>query len=94
MSRHQNPGQNNINVDSTLFRSTEMFKYLGNTVTNQNCIHEKSTVTLNIRKACYHLIQKLATTCLLSNNVKTKYITTSPGSGTWSLNKSKEYSTN
>jgi hypothetical protein len=42
------------------------------TVTNQNLIHEEIKSRLNLGKACYHSIQKLLSSCLLSKNVKIK----------------------
>jgi hypothetical protein len=40
MSRHQNSGQNqNTRIANELFGSVAKFKYLGTTLTNQNCTH-------------------------------------------------------
>jgi hypothetical protein len=44
------------------------FKYLG-TVTNQNMIREESNIRLQLGNACYHSIQNLLSSNLLSKNV-------------------------
>jgi hypothetical protein len=45
------------------------FKYLGTTVTNQNLIQEE-IMRLNSGNACYHSVQNLLTSRLLSKNLK------------------------
>jgi hypothetical protein len=48
----------------------------GTALTNQNCIHEEIKSRLNSGNACYHSVQSLLLSCLLSRNVKVKiYIT-------------------
>jgi hypothetical protein len=45
-------------------------KYFGITVTNENLIQEEIKRRLNSGNACYHSIQNLLSSCLLSKNVK------------------------
>jgi hypothetical protein len=46
------------------------FKYLGSTVTNKNLIQEEIKRRLNCASACYHSVQSLLFSRLLSKNVK------------------------
>jgi hypothetical protein len=48
------------------------FKYLGATLTDQNCIHEEIRSRLNSGNACYYAVQNLLSSRLLSRNVKIK----------------------
>jgi hypothetical protein len=73
MSRHQTAGQSNyIRVANKSFEKVAEFKYLGSTLTDQNCIHEEIRSRLNSGNACYHAVQNLLSSRLLSRNVKIK----------------------
>jgi hypothetical protein len=48
------------------------FKYFGTTVTGQNFIQEEIKRRLNSGNACYHSVQKLLSSHLLSKNLKIK----------------------
>ena len=52
------------------FERVEEFKYLGKTLTNQNSIEEEIKSTLRSGNACYHSVQNLLSSRLLSKNLK------------------------
>ena len=49
-----------------------MFKYLGTTLTNQNSIQVEIKCRLKSGNACYHSVQNLLSSSLLSENIKIK----------------------
>jgi hypothetical protein len=53
-----------------MFENVAQFRYLGTAITNQNLIQEEIKRRLNSGKACYHSVQKLLSSCLLSRNIK------------------------
>jgi hypothetical protein len=69
--RHQNSGQNyDIKTADICFENVAKFRYLGKTITNQNLIQEEIKKRLNSGNACYHSVQNLLYSCLLSKNIK------------------------
>jgi hypothetical protein len=73
MSRNQNAEQNlNMKIDNKSFQRVEQFKYLGTTLTNRNSIQEEIKSSLKLGNACYHLVQDLLSSRLLSKNTKIK----------------------
>jgi hypothetical protein len=67
LSRHQNAGQSwDIKIENRSFENVPHFKYLGMTVRNQNLIKEEIKRRLNSGNACYHSVQNLISSCLLS----------------------------
>jgi sorting nexin-29 len=88
----QNIGQkHSINIGNRSFEDVTKFRYLGRTLTDQNCIHKEINSRLNSGNACYHLGQSILSSCLLSRNIKVKIYKTILlpvvlyGSETWSL---------
>jgi hypothetical protein len=71
ISRDQNAGGNwSIQIGNKSFDIVEQFKYLGTTLTNQNSIHEEKKSRLKLGNACYHFVQNILSSSLLSKCVK------------------------
>jgi hypothetical protein len=71
MSRSQKIGQKrSIKIANRSFEAVAKFKYLGTTLTDQNYMHEEIKSRLNSGNACYHSVQSLLSSRLLSRNVK------------------------
>jgi hypothetical protein len=67
VSHDQSAGQNwNMKIRNRSFEKVSQLKYLGTTVTNQNLIQEEIKRRLNSGNACYHSVQKLVSSRLLS----------------------------
>jgi hypothetical protein len=98
LSRHQNIGQNrNIKIANRSFENVSQSKYLGTIVTNQNLIQEEIKRRLNSGNPCYHSVQSLLSSCLLSRNLKIRIYKTiilfvvMYGCEIWSLTLREEY---
>jgi len=61
-----------VGIDNSTFERVEEFKYLGTTLTNQNSIPEEIKSILRSGNACYHSVQYLLSSRLLSKNLKIK----------------------
>jgi hypothetical protein len=98
VSRDQNAGQNrDIKIGNRSFGNVSQFKYLGTTVTNQNLIQGEIKRRLKSCNACYHSVQNLLSSCLLSKNIKIILCNTIIlpvvlyGCETWSMTLREEY---
>ena len=73
MSQEQNAGRiQSVRIDNNNLERVEEFKYLGTTLTNQNCIAEEIKSRLSSGNACYHSVQKILPSRLLSKSLRIK----------------------
>ena len=98
VSRDQNAGRSHsVIFDNRSFERVEEFRYFGTTLTNQDSIPEEIKSRLKSENACYHLVQNLLSSSLLSNNLKIKIHRTIIlpvvlcGCETWSLTLREEH---
>ena len=61
-----------MQTDNNSFERVEEFEYLVTTLTNQNSIQEEIKSRLKSGNACYHSVQNLLSSRLLSKNLKIK----------------------
>jgi uncharacterized membrane protein len=70
----QNVRQNhNLMIANKSCRNVKKLKYLGIAVTNKTGIHEEIISRLNSGNVCYHSVQNLLPSHVLSNIVRLKY---------------------
>ena len=71
MSLEQTAGlTRTMKADNSYIERVEEFKYFGTTLTNQNYIQEEIKSRLKLGNACYHSVQNLLSSSLLSKNLK------------------------
>jgi hypothetical protein len=91
MSRKKAGQEQTIRLANRSLESVAKLKSLGTTLADQNCMQEEIKIRLNSGKACYHSVQSLLSSHLLSRNVKVKIYKTIIlpvvlyGCETWSL---------
>jgi hypothetical protein len=73
MSCFKKAGRNrSIKIANRSFEGVTNFKYLGKTLTDQNCMNNEIKSRLKFGNACYHSVQNLLSSCLLSRKVNIK----------------------
>jgi hypothetical protein len=72
MLRNKTGQKHGIKIGNRSFEGVAKFKYLGTTLTDQNCMQEEIKSRLNSGNACLHSVQNLLSSLLLSRNVKVK----------------------
>jgi len=65
-------GGHSVKIDNTSIERVKEFKYQGTTITDQNSIQEEIKSRLKLGTACYHSVQNLLSSRLLSKNLKIK----------------------
>jgi hypothetical protein len=63
-------GPISIKVGNRCFKNVAQFRYLGKIITNQSLIQEEIKRRLNSGNACYHSVQNLLYSRLLSKKIK------------------------
>jgi hypothetical protein len=61
-----------MKFDNRSIERVEEFKYLGTTLTDQNCVQEEIKSKLKLGNACYHSVQSRLSSSLLPKNIKIK----------------------
>jgi hypothetical protein len=64
--------KHSIKIANRSFEDVTKFKYLGTTLTDQNCMHDEINSRVNLGSVYYHSVQSLLYSCLLSRNIKVK----------------------
>jgi hypothetical protein len=97
MPGDQNAGRSqNIKTDNSSTERVKELKYLGLILTYQNCIQEETDSRLKSRNVCYHSVQNLLSSSLLSKNLNINIYRTINfpvvvyGCETWSLTLKKK----
>jgi hypothetical protein len=59
-------------IGNRCFENVAQFRYLGTMITNQNLIQEEIKRRLNSGNACYHSVENILSSRLLSKNTRIK----------------------
>jgi hypothetical protein len=71
LTHRQNEGRNrDIKMANSSFENVSQLKYLETIVTNQNLNQEEIKRRLNCGNTCYHSVQNIMSSYLLSKNLK------------------------
>jgi hypothetical protein len=85
-----------VKIDNSSTERVEEFKYLGTMLTDQNYVQEEIRNRLKLGNTCYHSVQNLLSSRLLSKNLKIKIYrninlpVVLHGCETWSLTQREE----
>jgi putative heme iron utilization protein len=75
-SRHQSAEQSyNMSTTNRFFENVAQWKHLRTTVTNQDLIQLEIKRRLNSGNTCYHLVQNILSSRLLSKNINIRVYT-------------------
>ena len=73
MSRDENVGRrHSIQIDNRSFERVKGFKYLGTTLTYQNSVQKEINGRWKSGNACYHSVENILSSSLLSKNLNIK----------------------
>jgi hypothetical protein len=72
MSCNKAGQKHGIKIANGPFEGVAKIKYLGTTLTDQNCMQEEMKSRQNSGNAYYHSVQNLLSSCLMSRNGKVK----------------------
>jgi hypothetical protein len=73
MSRDRNAGRDDsVKIYNRSIERVEEFKYLGTMLTDKNSIQEEIKSRFKLGNACYHSVQHLLSSRMLSKNLKIK----------------------
>jgi len=61
-----------LKIDNSSFERMEEFRYLGTTLMYQNSIQEEVKSRLRSGNVCYHTVQNVLSSSMLSKNLKIK----------------------
>jgi hypothetical protein len=73
LSHHQNEGHG-IKIGYRCFEDVTLIRYWGTTITNRNLMQEEIKRRLNSHNACYHSVQNLLSSRLLSKYIKVRIL--------------------